>query len=184
MKGKAESMDVSSKHASPEILHKLKDKKTLVMIGCGVLGIILLLFSVIGDKPEKSTAQEATTDTQALCDITEKRLVQMLEGVKGAGKTDVMITFDTVERYVYAADSESENDDSSSSKKSEYIIISNGDDGEGGLISTVYLPSVRGVAVVCEGGASASVREEVTRLVCAVLGISSAKVYVSEKVSK
>lgn len=177
-------MSTSAGHGLPELAGKLKkDKKTLIIIGCGMLGMLLLLLSVISELPGKTEKSTDTTDTQALCRETEKRLSEMLENVMDAGKTEVMITFDTMEKYVYANDSENEKSENGASEKHEYVIISESGDSQKGLVSTVYLPSVRGVAVICEGGGSAQVREEVTRLVCAALGISSAKVYVAQKVN-
>ena len=49
-----------------------------------------------------------------------------------------------------------------------------------GLALSVASPEVRGVAVSCEGGGSARVRQEVSSLVCAALGVNASRVYVSK----
>ena len=68
---------------------------------------------------------------------------------------------------------------SSIERKDEYVIV-DGSAGEGGIIVRVAEPKVRGVAVVCEGGGSELVRQQVTQAVTALLDISSARVSVAK----
>jgi stage III sporulation protein AG len=63
-------------------------------------------------------------------------------------------------------------------KASEYVIVNGGDGEEPVLISELY-PRVRGVAVVCTGGKNAEVKNRVTELIAAALGISVNKIAVS-----
>ena len=46
-------------------------------------------------------------------------------------------------------------------------------------IDTLIIPQVRGVAIVCDGGNSATVRKTLTELVSAALGISTARISVA-----
>ena len=51
----------------------------------------------------------------------------------------------------------------------------------GSRVTATEMPAVCGVAIICEGGASPAVQAELSRLVCALLGIGSHRVYVGER---
>ena len=100
--------------------------------------------------------------------------------MEGVGRVRVLVTVEGLERFVYAQDSMEGG--ASERTENEYVIVEeNG--SETGLTLSVISPEVRGVAVSCEGGGSARVRQEVVNLVCAALGIGASRVYVS-KLSK
>ncbi len=104
----------------------------------------------------------------------ESRLVKLLSSVEGVGKVKVMVTVECLQAASYAQDVSSCGDRT----ESEYVFVE--ENGEKtGLTLTVASPVVRGVAVSGEGGGSARVRQEVTGLVCAALGVGASRVYVS-----
>ena len=84
------------------------------------------------------------------------------------------MTLDSLEETVYAKDSESRGD-----AQSDLYVIVKQSGSEYGLSQKVVMPTVRGVAVSCTGAGSASVRQEVSGLVCAALGVSPNRVYIS-----
>ena len=95
-----------------------------------------------------------------------------------------MITFDASDENVYAKDTDEEFENNESSPieqrmKSEYIIIK-GSDGEEGLkIKNVY-PTVRGVAVVCDGANDPNVKGQIVSVVSALFDINSTRISVAE----
>ena len=95
-----------------------------------------------------------------------------------------MITYDTSDENVYAKDMDEEFENKENAPveqriKSEYIII-NGSDGEAGLkIKNVY-PTVRGVAVVCDGANDPNVKGQIVSVVSALFDINSTRISVAE----
>ena len=170
----------------------LKNKnKWLIMIGFIGIGLIFLSSLFPSQKQEKKTVETK----KSLCEY-EKELEVKIEDtvskISGAGKCRVMITFDQGTEYIYAKEEKSTDDKSLTSKTDEYAegskksgengyIIIDTENGEQALIVTEKAPKVRGVVVVCEGGANAAVAATVKRAVTVALDISESKVCVSPK---
>lgn len=179
------------------IAEKLKaDKKLLIIMLIGFLGILILLFSEIGSKPDNEKVKdELTTEiqNQSNCEYTyvedvEKKLGDLIRSIEGAGRAKVMVTLENGVEQVYASQDKTRSSSSSGEtsfeesldKENQYIIIKSSDDGEKGLIVKIIQPSIRGVAVVCDGADSAVVKQNIVETVTAVLGISSAKVSIAK----
>lgn len=160
------------------VINRLRqDKKLLFIILLGLAGMLLILLSGTG---EKKTAETDNNEAE-IVDVqqrTEKKLVALLESVKGAGKVKVMVTVDSLEEKIYAVNTETESRADEHSFTDEYVIVEeSGDDG--GLVIRVTAPVIRGVGITCEGAASAEVREEIIRLVSAALGIPVNRIWVT-----
>ena len=179
-----------------KIIEKLKqDKKLLIICAIGIVGIILLLASeLIPDNTQRKDASEEESQLQtevSYAEDIENRLTQIISSIDGAGKTKVMVTLENGAEQVYAknekdsADNSTDTDSNQNnfSYEKEYVLIESGDDGESGLIIKLIQPKIRGVAVVCEGGGSDVVRQEISQTVTAVLDISASKVYVTKMIS-
>lgn len=162
------------------------DKKLLPAVAAGVIGILLLLASEIlpRSEPRDNTAQTTQLVQTGGSSDTEKqleqRLKEMISTIDGAGRTTVMVTFEDKGETVYARNSsssaETDAQGAKTSEQHEYVLTG----GEAGIpLKNVY-PSVRGVAVICEGGDLTQVRQAVLDTVSAVLGISRADVSVAK----
>ncbi len=109
--------------------------------------------------------------------------------MQGVGKLHVMVTLENGPVQIYAENERRSirNEDPGSGKAGnesaeeeyEFILLKNADGSESGMLVKVLQPSVRGVAVVCEGGSSATVQQQIIETVTAVLDISSLRVSVS-----
>lgn len=156
----------------------LADKKLRLLLLLFCAGLALLLLS--GTGTEKKTAKKAqdTYELRAAVESAlESRLTKLLASVEGVGRVKVLVTLDGLERFVYAQDASGGG--ASERTESEFVTVEeNG--AKTGLLLSVISPEVRGVAVSCEGGGSARVRQEVVNLVCAALGIGASRVYVSK----
>lgn len=163
------------------------DKKLLPAVAAGVIGILLLLASEFlpRSKPRDNTAQTTQLVQTGGSSDTEKqleqRLKEMISSIDGAGRTTVMVTFEDKGETVYARNSsssaETDAQGAKNSEQHEYVLTGG---GEAGIpLKNVY-PSVRGVAVICEGGDLTQVRQAVLDTVSAVLGISRADVSVAK----
>ncbi len=165
------------------MINKLKsDKKNLLILAVGILGMFLILLSGSSDndKKEKSDTSCQSSDFSSVTDITED-VENLLKSIKGAGKTKVMITFEASEETVYATDTEEKNNSDNNQIKKKHIITEN-DKIESGLkIKTLY-PKVRGVAVVCEGGDDTVVKEKIYSLLSALFDISYTDISVASMV--
>ncbi len=175
-----------------EAFNKLKaDKKLFLLVCIGLCGVVLLIASFLNkgetsshDADDAESLQISHTDyAQAI----EQKLTDIISSVDGAGNTIVMVTLENGEEQVYAVQENTKNSSTSDGDKkvasrdvnNEYIIIEN-DGEENGLILKVIQPKIRGVAIVCEGADRATVKQSITELVTAVLGIGSNRVNISK----
>lgn len=134
-----------------------------------------MIFTKNSDK--KSDTAEPT-DFYAYADLLEQELEQTLSRMAGVGKCRIVITFSDSGETVYACN-ESLSDGTSgkvSSQKS-YVLVSSRSEG---LILKVSTPSVLGVAVICEGGDSTKIKNDVTEVLGRTLGISSDRISVKK----
>ena len=95
-----------------------------------------------------------------------------------------MITLESGSEEIYLHNyNYGENNDKSGrnslERKDEYVIV-DGSSGEEGIVVRVAEPKVRGVAVVCRGAGSDTVRGQIIETVTALLDISSARVSVAK----
>ena len=162
------------------------DRKKAAILVAAVVGVVLLAMSAIIPSEKDNKAAVENTGTQNVSDyaeLTEARLKKVLESIDGAGATRVMITYECGSESVYGENSSQrlERDDGSfsSSEESDYILVDSGS-VESGLLLYVREPRVRGVAVMCEGGASPQVKKAITDAVTALFGIGDNRVSVAK----
>ena len=132
-----------------------KGKFALPVLGLGVL--LLLWPSGTGETKSAASPEAAAEETAAQ---QQKEMERILSRIEGAGELHLMLTLESGETAVYGEAGES--------------TLSRGQEK---LLTHEY-PRVRGVAVVCEGGNDPAVRQELTALLCAALGIGSHRVYI------
>lgn len=164
-----------------------QDKKLLFVILIGLTGAMLLIFVGSGtEKQSVSDEKETTTNvaissTAEIEEILEEKLVSIISQVKGAGSTKAVVSVSSAGEYVYAENIKKESDSNSMSQDSEFVIYESQNGIDSGLIISIKCPDIVGVAIVCEGGDSAVVRSEITKLVTSLFGIGSDRVYVGSK---
>lgn len=170
-----------------------KDNKsyTKYVFILGLAGILLIFLSSV-ITPKNKTIEKSTESSGELDYIasTEKRLTELLCKTQGVGKVSVMITLESETDTIYAqnerTDSEKNNTDQKnisekSSFENEHIILDDGT-GKHALVETRLAPQVKGVAVICEGGADIRVVSEVTQLICALLDVPTNRICVSKMI--
>lgn len=155
-----------------------KDKRLLIIIFIGLLGMLLILFSEFFSGNHESEAVSDNSIAAAEERIT-KRVEELLKSVDGAGKVKVMVTLECLEERVVALNTQTKTGADSYDYSEEYVIVDTSGD-EAGLTLKIITPVIRGVGITCEGGASSVVREEITKLVGSALGISSNKIWVTK----
>lgn len=166
----------------------LKDNRavfyTVVLGAAGLLLIALSgLFGSEGKAPEAS-AFSAEQYTERL----EERLCDIVGGIAGAGDCRVMVTLENGVEYLYATEqkngsSHSEKTDGDISQQSNSqasVILVETDAGKQGLLVTEIQPTVKGVAVICQGGEDPRVQQRIVQAISTVLDISASRVCVTK----
>lgn len=143
----------------------------------GIAGMLMILFfgGNENEEPKETIVTEPASNVWTdYSSDTERRLEELLSAIDGVGDVKVMISFSSTEEYIYAQ-AEKINGEKT---ENEYVTVRNGNSEEA-LLRQVNTPDITGVAVVCGGGKSDRVREEIYRTVTAVLGIPAGRIYVA-----
>ncbi len=174
---------------SREGLTKLKaslmDKKSRLLLGLGICGMLLIALS--GLMPEKETVAPAVSEEQATATYArtlELQLEEFISGIQGAGKTQVLVTLENSGETSYlkaenADRTEGGEETVRSSLTQEYVLV-DGENGRSAVTVSVAEPQIRGVAVLCQGGGDIQVQSRVMETVTTLLGISAARVSISQ----
>ena len=123
------------------------------------------MFVLYDGKTDTSSSTKTYTSTDE--EYTRKieiKLENLINEIDGVSNAKVMIMLKS--GFIYAINSNTDKTDTS---------FKNND-----LNSNDYLPEIEGVAIVCDGGNNAVVKEKITELICSVLGLYSTHIYVTE----
>lgn len=143
----------------------------LILAGLLGLGLIFLSDSTgrtsgVAQKPTASAQIEAYEAQM------ERRLTELIERMDGAGQAQVMVTFEATGETVYALDECISQDGST---QSEHVLA-----GGQPVTREMLLPTVQGVAVLCQGGDDVVVQAHVTEAVSVLLGITTNRISVAK----
>ena len=144
---------------------KFPGGKKLILFLIAAGGVVLILISGFFGGEEKKT--EEYTDVGFYTQYLEGRICEIIESIDGVDKAVVFLTLDCSSEYVYRDDG-----------ASDFLILSGGDGEEAVRLCEIY-PRVRGIAVVCTGGELARIKESVTELLSAALGLPYNKIKVA-----
>ena len=108
----------------------------------------------------------------------EQRIAALLRQVEGVGACRVMVTLESGRQAVYAADTVSAVEADGSTSFSEQYLTVDTDTGPAGLLLTHLQPTVKGVAVVCDGGGTPAIQKRVIQVVSTAFHISERRVCV------
>ena len=156
-----------------------KDKRLIILLVCGLIGISLIAFSELSSKPENeekiNTAQNTYTDYE---EKLEERLCGIISQISGVGKASVMVKTKGTEESELAQNVSSDRNAQGDVKaENEYVIVGSNSNEQGVLIKKNY-PEIQGAIIVCEGGDDVKIQNEVVNAVSALLGISKNNVSV------
>lgn len=145
----------------------------IIVVGLAVgLGLITWGSGVtsVDSESEKEVKKEMSEISYA--DKMEEKLEGFLGSIDEIESVRVFLTYDGGNEYEYAEKGKN------GEGAADYLIIKNDDGEEAAIIKEIY-PKIRGVAIVCTGGNSPTVKEKVTELVSAALGIPTNKISVA-----
>lgn len=152
----------------------LRKNKTLILI-C-FLSLILLVFFVDGKRGDGTTGK-GESELYPKTETLRKDLESLLSEMSGVGKCTVLITFSDMGETVYACDEDVSSVDGKVTSDRKYVLMSSRSEG---LILKVHSPSVSGVAVICQGGDSTRVKNDVTEVLSKALGITADRISVKK----
>ncbi len=157
----------------------LRGKRGIALASAAALGIVLLTFDRLPfAQQEKKNDADPYYKVSFYTENLEKRIKELCRSCDGAGDVHVLLTLDSGSEYVYASDVEQKKEGESGSVTREYLIVSTSSGDEPVKVTEIY-PRIRGVAVVCSGGDRPEVREKITSLLSAALGIPTNRIRVS-----
>lgn len=189
--GKASILSVKQIERLKDYVKTDKGRRLIIIIGIAGMALILLS-SILPRQPstETTTQAEQNISNSQYEQILEQRLIKLISGINGAGKTNVLVTLENGEENIYAVNKENnqdlseqwtdngqKNQDNSKENREDIVIIKQ-DGDEQPVITTTIEPRVKGVVVVCQGGNIATVKSKISQAVTTALNISSDRVCV------
>ncbi len=159
------------------LLSNEKARKAVLVVGLVLIALLLISTFSDGDSADEPVE---TVDISQQEEHLEQRLCRIVGEIDGVSDPVVMLTLDSSEQHVYAGDevSSTSSDSGGSTTRSEYSVVLGGSSRQP-LETSVILPRVRGVAVICGGAQDPQVRERVVNAVAGVLDISTSRIYVT-----
>ena len=132
-----------------------------------LVGVVLML--IPGQTKKESTVQ--TSESTATQPSISQQLEDILAKIDGAGKVQVMLTYQSGEQVIYQTDKPS-------ADREDTVIITNENRGQSGLVAQVISPTYRGAIVLCQGAERASVCLAITEAVSKVTGLGASQISV------
>ena len=152
-----------------ELLAKPNRAKLAVALGAAAM-VLILLSELL---PAPGAPAVSTPETVSTAAPYKQQLEQLIGQVDGAGKTTVMLTLESGEETIYALDTLS----GQTQSQQTHVLLEDGT----ALEETTHLPTVCGVAVVCEGGGDIRVAARITELVAALLDVPTNRICVEQR---
>ena len=146
---------------------KVVKEKRFWMFVLGGLGAILLLFGSIGASSAQST-ENAAFLYEEYEKTLEKKLEEFCSYISGIENVKAFVTLETSTETVYAQNS------TVSSAQSTYEYLLFGSDSA--LPIYEITPTIRGIAIACDGGNDAYVQKMLTELISSATGVPSNKI--------
>lgn len=140
-----------------------KHKYKIIIVTLIIVGIALIFFSTFVNRAKSEPADNFSCELYT--NQLEEKIEKFLLNVEGIKNVNVIVTLESSTEKQYAQNEST----------FDYITITSSGKNEPIYISEIY-PYVRGVAISCTNGSSDYVKEKITRLVSAYLGISSNRI--------
>jgi stage III sporulation protein AG len=167
------------------VKHKKIYDLALVFICIGVL-FLIGGSELIGGKKDKNipkNIQEFESIPEIYKDI-EKKISQVLSNIKGAGRVEILITYDRSIERVYAYETRSNHSEGGRDQVKESdkeLKIAYREDSNGGRVPVLLkevLPPAKGAIVIADGGNDPIVRENLSQAIQVLLKLSAHSVQV------
>lgn len=139
-----------------------------------LIGIFLM---ALPEKTEKiqTPAQEPPVPKQ---EDLQRELSGILAKVAGAGRVEVLLTYDAGERTLYQTDDDITYAENSRDARKKTVVVTGSSREETGLVSQLLPPTYRGAVILCQGADNAQVRLSIVEAVSNATGLSTDKISV------
>lgn len=168
------------------LLPERKGSRMIFLAGIFLLFLIVCFYFSAKNDIKKEEQSVTSSDEYVL--ETEKRLEEILSGVRGVGNCSVLITLESGVEYVYAEEEKYSTDSTSSDSRTQTgenrqksYVTTKASGTESPVVVTEIAPSIKGVAVICDGGGSTAVKTVITEIISKALGISGDKIAIAQK---
>lgn len=167
-------------------------RRVWLLLGSGALLCLLVAFWPFG-KEEASTSSavsQTQDDFQEQYRLSLQTQVEELLGeMEGVGRVKVYLTLSSTQKTQYQSDSSRQTDRTDGEAQTAYqdsaeqqVVLVEDDQGNSkALVSSVLLPQVQGVAVVCDGGDSPTVQKRISDAVSALLNIGASQISIARR---
>lgn len=139
-----------------------KHKNKIIVVSVLLLGIVLILFGTFKSKSSKTTNN--TFSCEEYTKHLEEKLEKFLLSVDGIHNVNVIITLDSSAEKVF------------SQNNASLSLINSSKETDGQNATMEIYPYVRGVAISCTNGDNDSIKNKLTRLISAYLGIPTNRI--------
>lgn len=139
----------------------------LLLLGLAA-GVMLLILGGASEENAESDVREETFSFEAYEEELAGRLEDMIARLDGVSGVHVMLTLERSYSEELAGE------------EGEYLTVRASDGGQGTVTLSREAPTVKGVAVICKGGTSAKVQQEIISMLSALLNLPSHRIFVSE----
>lgn len=182
------------KHGKTD-LFKIKDflggnlsRKMILIAAAAILGLLVLFeFSPSFFGSGDSSENEDVSEFEYISEMEEK-LRKVLSQTKGVGNCEIVITAEGGTEYIYATETTDKNRKTVSGDKTQTdtdtkisVRTVTGNRTETPLLEKEVYPQIRGVVVICDGGANSGVKSTVTDITSTLLGITKDKIVVEAR---
>ncbi len=158
-----------------------KDKRLELGIYALLAVLGILIYSASCGRETESPPAQSGTGAEAFAESSvEERLAETLSCIRGAGRVQVMITYETGTQIVPAMSTDVQSSTSQSTSEGGTTVNENRTEStrpaslqEEALVLTEKAPEVRGVIVIAEGAADIAVKLRLERAVETVLGVDA-----------
>ena len=147
-------------------MEKIRNKRRFLLLA-GLGALLIVGSSLLGTLGSRKAEETAFTDVGFYTEYLEKRITELCRSLEGVAEAQVFLTLDCSSEYVYQEDG-----------SSDFLILSDASGEQAVMLCEIY-PKVRGIAVVCTGGDLPRVKETVTELLSAALGLPSNRIRVA-----
>lgn len=169
-----------------------RKKRIWLLLGIGALLCFLVAFWPFGQS--ETSAQPAVSQSQDSFQEQYRQNLQtqveeLLGQMDGVGQVKVYLTLSTTQQTQYQSDSSRQTDRTTGGDQSSYqdsadqqVVLVEDDQGNSkALVSSVKLPKVQGVAVICDGGDSPTVQKNISDAVGALLDIGASQISIARR---
>lgn len=159
-----------------------KDKGVRILVLMGFCGIALIYLSSLGggekDDPQPTDDAPALT-AGAYREELEAGVARIVTAITGEEDPQVLVTLESGERYVYAADEHSSTQEDRGEKETAHVILEDAGGAQSALTVTRIEPQIKGVVIVSRYAGDPATREMLTEAARTALGLPSTKVCVT-----